>query len=218
MLRSLRPTHVFKTLLENRGLTAATTLAALSGALQKAVKSFGIPPFWSDLLLAGLILYAVLHWVGSARTLLDSTAHAGFSGELRPRSTVARIRFRLFSAKTWGFLVIMTGLVALLAWSSRSPIDKLVGDGAGRWQVCGEVRTSCRDLPCARLLDRQERPVSNDCFPLLDATGFLQVEQPGRWSYRPVTLQAECGGTVVASVSLPEELFSPYCDGSIEVR
>ena len=203
----------FKTLLgkllENPVLSLATTILALLALLNTVVGSFGLSPFWSDVVICLFLGYTIFRWGGIA---LSGIRRRERVLELEgTRHEVVSYR-RLFVRSLPAILVIVI-LLLLLSWNAV-PVVRHASEA--NWSVCGSFLKACNSRVCLKFLDSRGRPISPECVSVDDDSGYKHFTAPNWWTYQPKHVAVVCEGTPSEPVALDQSFFDATCEGTIE--
>lgn len=198
-------------LLENPVLGIATTFTALLTILNNLIGSFGLPPFWSDLLATALIAYTTIHW---AIFILGKVKRTERILSLNG-TTEERIPFRALWKDVGPSIAVVPILILLLIWNAK-PLFNHIGDT--KWILCGSFIGSCNQRPCLILNDSRGRRISDECFMIDDDSGYKYLAAPNRWTYKPHKAVLRCDGNTSEATELNQSFFNNSCEGVMDAR
>lgn len=180
-------------------LTIISLLAAAAAAANGFGVTVGLPPFWIDVLLSAVLLYACFDWARSLRV------------RRRPSSIVGPATHTISMRALFALIV----LTILLFWTARPPLMHAL---ERRWSLCGQFLTRCDETACISFSDARKRPVTGDCHVAGDASGFHQIAAPNWWTYKPVFVSATCRSDERPARRLPQQVFDPTCRAKVDLR
>jgi hypothetical protein len=196
-------------LLENPLLSLATTILALLALLNTIVGSFGLSPFWSDVVICLFLVYTTFRW-----------GRIALSG-IRRRETIPEldgtrhevVSYRTLFVRSLSPIVVIVILVLLLSWNA---VPVLRQAREANWSVCGSFLKACNSRVCLKFTDSRGRPVSAECLSVDDDSGYKNFTAPNWRAYRPKRVVVVCEGTPSEPVELDQSFFDATCEGRIE--
>ena len=201
---------MFSKLLDNPALSIATTVSALMVALNGVVGTLGLPPFWSDALVAVTIGYTAGHWF--FHTLKESKRkrrriglYQGMTNQIGLRAAVTGL--------TPSVMIIVV-LLGLFAWSATPPARHIAHL---QWTLCGTFVGSRQKNSCIVLLDSRGRRISSECLRP-DDSGYLYMARPTWWTYRPEAVSLRNDEVTFEPLVLEESMFDRSCEGVMIVQ
>lgn len=197
---------------KNPLLLALTGVTALLTGLHDFVGSFGLAPFWADVVISALLAISAIYWlVGALRETKRSTRNVGLGGN--PKNKLGFInRFRKVAG---GSIVVLVILLVLFGWHAAVPATHLTDT---QWQVCGTFVASCNGNGCLEFYDGRKRNITERCYPFDDDSGYKQLNAPNWWTYKPQSVQFRCEEKLSRRNFLGQEMFRSSCDAVLKLQ
>jgi hypothetical protein len=202
----LLPNSTGDTMLEKIGsapvLTLLVGVAGILTAVTGVTSGLGLPSFWSDAFTCSLFASLTIYWAVLARRAIKSRAAFISLSISDVRTQQSRIK------EFFGFSLVSLMFCGLTLWTGYNPV-KLIN--TPKWRLCGTFVSSCGPRYCMRLFDSKQRALSGQCARSNDESGWLMLERPNWWTYKPESIVLECSGNKTIEVVLPPSAFENEC-------